>query len=108
MSDIDLVIECCKKLSQEGKKPTSALIKYRLNSKVSFPTIIQGIQNWRQLSEEEQSDFNKESFDESLSELSDDKEFKTLSDEEFLKLESSKQLLYIKHLLENVINKKED
>ena len=43
MSDIDLVIECCKKLSQEGKKPTSALIKYRLNSKVSFPTIIQGI-----------------------------------------------------------------
>lgn len=108
MSDIDLVIECCKKLSKEGKKPTSALIKYRLNSKVPFPTIIQGIQNWRQLSEEEQSDFNKESFDESLIELSNEKEFKTLSDEEFLKLESSNQLLYIKHLLENVINKKEE
>lgn len=107
MSDLDIVITTCRRLFQDGKTPTSALIKFNLPHPVPFPTIISGLQFWQQLDTKDKGlidisqDNNKKVSN--YIETNDNGLIKTLSDQDFLQLKSTEQTLYLKKILETTI-----
>ncbi len=46
MTTIDEILICANQLANQGKKPSVALIKSKLSSKVPLPTIISTLKNW--------------------------------------------------------------
>ncbi|ACJ30232.1 Conserved hypothetical protein [Shewanella piezotolerans WP3] len=51
MSPLDQVLCAAKQLSDEGKNPTLALIKTKLGISVAMPTLIQGLQQYKSMSD---------------------------------------------------------
>ena len=51
MSPLDQVLCAAKQLSDAGKNPTLALIKTKLGISVAMPTLIQGLQQYKSMSD---------------------------------------------------------
>lgn len=51
MSPLDQVLCAAKQLSDEGKNPTLALIKTKLGISVAMPILIQGLQQYKSMSD---------------------------------------------------------
>lgn len=104
MSNIDLVIEVCRKLHSQGKTPTAALVKYNAPRSITFPEIINGLTMWKELDPAEQSIKEDDTkLTNSTTSSFETTKNTTLSDDDFLKLPISEQLLYLKHTLEKEI-----
>ncbi|ABZ77545.1 conserved hypothetical protein [Shewanella halifaxensis HAW-EB4] len=53
MSPLELVLSAAKKISDESRTPTLALVKSKLGSNIPMPILIQGLQQFKSMSTEE-------------------------------------------------------
>lgn len=47
MSNIDYIINLCFDISEQGKKPSIALIRNMAKHPLGIPEIVKGLQNWK-------------------------------------------------------------
>ncbi|GIU34370.1 hypothetical protein L2719_01995 [Shewanella schlegeliana] len=53
MSPLEQVLSAAKKISDEGRTPTLALVKSKLGSSIPMPILIQGLQQFKSMSSDE-------------------------------------------------------
>ena len=47
MSNIDYIIKLCFEISEQGKKPSIALIRSMAQQHLTIPEVVKGLQNWK-------------------------------------------------------------
>ncbi len=108
MTDQELITFTCAKLTKEGKTPTTSTVKFKLPHPVPFHTLIQGVMYWKKLSKEEQNELIKKAVTETTESTNKEQVPRTnariISDVEFLKLPIQDQNIYLKHLLDELLN----
>ncbi|WP_299803337.1 hypothetical protein [uncultured Shewanella sp.] len=55
MSPLEKVLNAAKKISDEGRTPTLALIKIKLGNSIPMPILIQGLQQFKSMSAEDRA-----------------------------------------------------
>ena len=122
MNDFDLILKTCAELYQQDKELTLATVKFKIPKSVPFPELAKAVHYFKGLSAEDKNKLNtsdnkdnadtpdcaatSENKNETLANHAE-KTADTLSltDDAFLALDENNRMLYLKHLLENILLK---